>query len=50
MFLWCGGGPSIARATVYPPPYEIEVAGGTYVLVDDGPVEHWHYEFFAIER
>ena len=47
MLLWCEGGPSMARGTVYPPPSEIEVAGGTYVLVDDGPVEGWHYEFIA---
>ncbi len=50
MFLWCAGGPSIARATVYPPPSEIEVTGGTYVLVDDVPVAHWHYEFIASVR
>jgi len=45
MLLWCEGGPSIGRATVYPPPLEIEVEGGTYVLVDDGPIEQRHYEF-----
>jgi len=39
------GGQSIGRATVYPPPLEIEVDGGTYVLVDDGPIEQWHYQF-----
>ena len=45
--LWvgCEGGPSIGRATTYPPPLEIVVEGGTYVLVDDGPVEEWHYSF-----
>ena len=45
MLLWCEGGPSIGRATVYPPPLEIDVDGGTYVLVDDGLIEQWHYEF-----
>lgn len=45
MLLWCDGGPSIGRATVYPLPLEIDVEGGTYVLVDDGPVEQWHYQF-----
>ena len=45
MLLWCEGGPSIGRATTYPPPLEITVDGGIYVLVDDGPVEEWHYSF-----
>ena len=47
MFVWCDGGPSIGRATVFPPPMEIEVDGGMYVLVDDGPAEHWRYTFVA---
>lgn len=48
MLLWCeGGGPSIGRATTYPPPLEITVDGGMYVLVDDGPLEMWHYAFVA---
>ena len=45
MLLWCDGGPSVGRATTHPPPLEIPVEGGTYVLVDDGPVEAWHYMF-----
>ncbi len=45
MLLWCEGGPSIGRATTYPPPLEIAVDGGMYILVDDGPVEEWHYSF-----
>jgi hypothetical protein len=45
MLLWCEGGPSIGRATTYPPPLEIEVDGGVYVLVDDGPIGEWHYLF-----
>jgi hypothetical protein len=45
MLLWCDGGPAIARAVTFPPPVEVEVDGGVYVLVDDGPVESWHYEF-----
>lgn len=49
MLLWCDGGPSIGRATTFPPPVEIEVPGGRYVLVDDGPVDEWHYAF-ADER
>ncbi|MCU1368245.1 MAG: hypothetical protein JWL72_250 [Ilumatobacteraceae bacterium] len=47
MLLWCEGGPSIGRAATYPPPFEIDVEGGSYVLVDDGPVEQWHYQFIA---
>ena len=45
MLLWCNGGPSMGRATFYPPPLEIGVQDGVYVLVDDGPVEEWHYDF-----
>ena len=45
MLLWCEGGPSIGRATAYPPPLEISVDGGMYVLVDDGAPEAWHYLF-----
>jgi hypothetical protein len=47
MLLWCEGGPAAARAVTYPPPGEIEVDGGIYVLADDGPPEHWRYEFVA---
>lgn len=50
MLLWCKGGPSIGRATTFSPPLEIEVVGGTYALVDDGPVEEWHYAFVADSR
>jgi hypothetical protein len=39
------GGPSISRLVRYPPPLEIEVRGGVYVLVDDGAPELWCYEF-----
>jgi hypothetical protein len=45
MLLWCEGGPSIARAVSFPPPLEIMADGGTYVLVDDGSPESWHYAF-----
>lgn len=45
MLIWCDGGPSIGRAVHFPPPLGIEVAGGMYVLVDDGPPEQWHYAF-----
>ena len=45
MLIPCHGGPAIARAVRFPPPLEIEAVGGAYVLVDDGPPEHWSYEF-----
>ena len=50
MLLWCEGGPSVGRAVHFPPPLELEVDGGMYVLVDDGPIERWHYEFVPIDR
>ena len=49
MLLWCRGGPSICRATTYPPPFEISVEGGMYVLVDEGSVDEWHYSFVQTE-
>jgi hypothetical protein len=45
IFVWCAGGPAVGRAVQFPPPLEIAVDGGIYVLVDDGPPEHWRYEF-----
>jgi hypothetical protein len=44
MFVWCDGGPAVGRAVQFPPPLEIEVDRGIYVLVDDGPPEHRRYE------
>jgi hypothetical protein len=49
MLVPCDGGPAIGRAVTFPPPLEIDVDGGTYVLVDDGPPEHWRYEFVAAD-
>lgn len=37
----------MGRAVVYPPPLEIEVADGLYVLVDGGLPEQWHYAFIS---
>jgi hypothetical protein len=47
MLIWCEGGPSLGRAVLFPPPLEIGVDGGIYVLVDDGPPEEWHYQFVS---
>ena len=37
MLIWCVGGPAPGRAVTFPPPPEIELDDGMYVLVDDGP-------------
>ena len=47
MLIWCDGGPSTCRAETYPPPLELAADGGVYVLVDDGPPEHWQYRFVS---
>ncbi len=50
MLIPCEGGPAIARVVRYPPPVELMVEGGVYVLVDAGSPEHWSYEFIAQGR
>jgi hypothetical protein len=45
MLLWCDGGPSMCRATTWPPPQEISEHGGMYVLVDEGLPSEWRYQF-----
>jgi hypothetical protein len=47
MLIWCDGGPNLSRATRFPPPLEIAVEGGMYVLVDNGSPEQWHYAFVS---
>ena len=47
MLIWSEGGPSLGRAVHVPPPLEIAVDGGMYVLVDDRPPEAWHKEFVS---
>ncbi|MCU1418347.1 MAG: hypothetical protein JWP32_2521 [Schumannella sp.] len=47
MLIWCEGGPSLGRAVHFPPPLEVAVEGGMYVLVDEGPPHSWHYEFVS---
>jgi hypothetical protein len=49
MLIRCEGGPSISRLVRYPPPLEVEERGGVYVLVDDGPLHAWWYEFVPDE-
>lgn len=46
MLIWCNGGPAICRAVSFPPPLEISIDEGIYVLVDDANAsEQWSYEF-----
>lgn len=45
MFIRCAGGPCLSRLETFPPRLEIPERGGRYVLVDDGPVETWTYQF-----
>ena len=46
LFVWCDGGPAALSGSPVPASApQIEVDGGIYVLVDDGPPEHWRYEF-----
>jgi hypothetical protein len=47
MLIWCEGGPSLGRAVHFPPPFEIAVEDGMYVLVDDGSPDQWRYEFVS---
>ena len=48
MMIPCRGGPTGWRTATFPPPLEVEAGDGLFVLVDDGPPEHWMYEFVAI--
>lgn len=48
MMIPCRGGPVGRRAATFPPPLEIELGDGMYVLVDDCPPEHRMYEFVEI--
>jgi hypothetical protein len=44
-FVPCEGGPCASRLETYPPRLEISERQGVYVLIDDGPREHWAYVF-----
>ena len=50
MLIPCDGGPCISRLVHFPPPFEFQERGGTYVLVDDGPPNQWRYEFIPEDR
>ncbi len=47
LLLMCNGGPAMCRLVEFPPPLEIREQDGAYVLVDDGPVTEWRYDFVA---
>ena len=40
----------MARALRFPPPLELDVDGGLYVLIDEGPPEQWTYRFVPDAR
>lgn len=50
MLVPVAGGTAISRLVTYPPPLEIEADRGCYVLVDDDPIERWHYLFVSGEH
>ncbi len=47
MMIWCEGGPAMLRREQFPPPVELKVEGGIYVLHDDGEPADWRYVFIA---
>ena len=50
LFVRCEGGPCRSRLERFPPPFEVEENGGTYVLVDGGAPLEWTYLFVADEH
>jgi hypothetical protein len=49
MLIPCRGGPSAWRRARFPPPVELELDDGVYVLVDDQSLDTWMYEFVEID-
>jgi hypothetical protein len=41
----CHGGPRTSRPETFPPRFEVAVKGGLYVLLDEGPIADWKYQF-----
>lgn len=41
----CDGGPRTSRAETFPPRFEVAEKGGLYVLLDEGPIADWKYQF-----
>lgn len=44
----CRGGPAGRRTATFPPPFDVEVDTGMYVLADEGPPEHLMCEFVDV--
>ena len=45
IFVQCDGGHCTSRLETFPPRLEIEEKGGLYVLLDEGPIVNWKYQF-----
>jgi hypothetical protein len=41
----CDGGPRTSRPETFPPRFEVAEKGGLYVLLDEGPIADWKYQF-----
>ncbi len=50
IFVQCDGGPCTSRLETFPPRLEIEETGGLYVLIDEGPIDDWKYQFLTSDR
>jgi hypothetical protein len=49
LLVQCEGGPCVSRLEYFPPRFEIDEQGGTYVLVDEGDLHDWRYAFVPNE-
>jgi hypothetical protein len=49
LLVQCEGGPCVSRLEYFPPRFEIDEQGGTYVLVDEGDLHNWRYAFVPNE-
>jgi hypothetical protein len=45
VFIRCVGGPCLSRLETFPPRLEIQEKTGLYVLVNEGPLDAWSYQF-----
>ena len=50
IFVQCDGGPCTSRLETFPPRLEIVETGGLYVLIDEGPIDDWKYQFLTSDR
>ena len=47
MLIRCEGGVTPWRTATFPPAGEFPVTDGIHVFVDEGPPEHWWYQFIG---